>query len=59
MQKQKKKLLTEQEQIRIEMCIHDAKTCVNTMKRKKYSYAELLVKQREERRLTRGIAKIS
>ena len=59
MQKQKKQLQIEEEQLRTEMCIHDAKNCVNTMKRKKYSYAELLVKQREERRLTRGIAKIS
>lgn len=59
MQKKKKQLSIEQEQLRTEMCIHDAKMCVNTMKRKNYSYAELLVKQREERRLTRGIAKIS
>ena len=59
MQKQKKQLKIEEEQLRTEMCIHDAKICVNTMKRKQYSYAELLVKQREERRLTRGIAKIS
>lgn len=55
----KKQPQIEQAQPRTQMCIHDAKMCVNTMKRKHYSYAELLVKQREERRLTRGIAKIS
>lgn len=45
MQKKKRQLSIEQEQLRTEMCIHDAKICVNTMKRKQYSYAELLVKQ--------------
>jgi len=55
----KKQSQIEQAQPRTQMCIHDAKMCVNTMKRKHYSYAELLFKQREERRLTRGIAKIS